>query len=59
MIAYNEKHYDVSFQNKASVWWRTLSINKMKELERKHGTLSYMATASEVAAIYDKEMLEG
>jgi len=50
------KYYDKEFQAKAWQWWRTLSINEMKEFERKHGLIS-MAVASDIARIYDREVL--
>ncbi len=50
------KNYDKSFQDRASVWWFTLSIEEREALEKKYKT-SYRASASEVAAIYDQELL--
>lgn len=56
MIKYNSKNYDQVFQSEAIKWWRTLSINQMKEFERKYQTFG-MATLSEIANIYNLEIL--
>jgi hypothetical protein len=57
MIQYNPKHYDKAFQAQAREWWSQFSINEMKAFEKKHGTISYRASNSEIAAIYDAEYI--
>lgn len=56
-MKYNPKHYNKAFQAEALQWWRTLSINEMKALEAKHQVIYRPAPRSEIAAIYDLEML--
>ena len=51
----NSKHYQKDFQSVARKWWNTLSINEMKAFESKHKIISSMASASEIAAIYEFE----
>ena len=58
-IAYNPKHYQKDFQTEAMRWWSgTLSINEMKAFEKKHGIIYDRAMPSEIAAIYDAEIVK-
>lgn len=46
-------HYKV-YQAEAIKWWRCLSINQQRGLEKKHGAFG-QASSIEIARIYDLE----
>lgn len=53
----NPKYYLKDYQNKANAWWRTLSINEMKALEKKHKAIviNGLALKSDIAMMFEKE----
>jgi hypothetical protein len=55
MNGINYEWYNKDFQRQSFPWWRSLSINQQKELEKKHKTIYGSATPQEVAMIWDKE----
>lgn len=57
LITMNPKYYLKDYQNKANAWWRTLSINEMKALEKKHKAIviNGLALKSDIAMMFEKE----
>ena len=53
----NMKYYQKEFQAEALRWWRTLSINEMKAFEKQYKIVGYRALRSEIAEIYDSEII--
>ena len=41
----------------ANMWWRSLSINEMKEFEKKYKTIYGVALPSEIQKIYSRESI--
>jgi len=54
----NLKYYQKDFQAKALLWWRsTLSNNQQIEYQNKHGIIFNSPLKSEIAKIFDMEVL--
>jgi hypothetical protein len=51
----SDQHYLKEVQDLACRWWSSLSINEMKALEKKHGTIFGRAMPQEIAAIHELE----
>jgi hypothetical protein len=46
------------YQTKAFAWWRSLSINEMKALEKKYNLLciGYTPSLSDIVAVFEQEI---